>query len=144
MSGNTHAAAPSRDLIVAELVARTGIDEPMIDRLVRAFYGRARLDPLLGPVFEHNVHDWEGHLGRIRAFWSSVALMSGRYHGQPMLAHQKLPIETPHFDRWLEIFAETAQAVCPAPAASYFLDAPIASPKALSSVSPPKKGRSGQ
>src|SRR5947208_301842 len=54
MSGNTHAAAPSRDLIVAELVARTGIDEPMIDRLVRAFYGRARLDPLLGPVFKHD------------------------------------------------------------------------------------------
>jgi hemoglobin len=97
MNGNTHAAAPSRDLIVAELVARTGIDEPMIDRLVRAFYGRARLDPLLGPVFEHNVHDWEGHLGRICAFWSSVALMSGRYHGQPMLAHQRLPIDTPHF-----------------------------------------------
>jgi hemoglobin len=122
MSGNTHAAAPSRDLIVADLVARTGIDEPMIDRLVRAFYGRARLDPLLGPVFEHNVHDWEGHLGRICAFWSSVALMSGRYRGQPMLAHQRLPIDTPHFDRWLEIFAETAQAVCPAPAASWFLE----------------------
>jgi len=144
MSGNTHAAAPSRDLIVAELVARTGIDEPMIDRLVRAFYGRARLDPLLGPVFEHNVHDWEGHLGRIRAFWSSVALMSGRYHGQPMLAHQRLPIETPHFDRWLEIFAETHKRSAPRRRLRISWNAPIASPKALSSVSPPKKGRSGQ
>ena len=43
------------------------------------------------------------------AFWSSVALMSGRYHGQPMVAHLPLPIDTPHFDRWLEIFAETAR-----------------------------------
>jgi hypothetical protein len=32
----------SRDLIVADIVARTGIDEAMIKRLVRTFYGRAR------------------------------------------------------------------------------------------------------
>ena len=32
----------SRDLIVADIVARTGIDEAMIKRFVRAFYGRAR------------------------------------------------------------------------------------------------------
>jgi hypothetical protein len=50
MSGNTLAAAIlSRDLIVADIVARTGIDEPMIERLVRTFCGRARLDPLIGP-----------------------------------------------------------------------------------------------
>ena len=51
-----------------------------------------------------------------------IVLMSGLYHGQPVLAHQRLPIDTPYFDRWLEIFAETAQEVCPAPAASYFLE----------------------
>jgi hemoglobin len=56
------------------------------------------------------------------AFWSSVALVSGRYHGQPMAAHLPLPIDTTHFDRWLEIFAETARDVCPAPAAAHFLE----------------------
>ena len=56
------------------------------------------------------------------AFWSSVALMSGRYHGQPMVAHLPLPIDTPHFDRWLEIFAATARDVCPPPAAAHFLE----------------------
>ena len=86
MSGNAQAVLSSRDLIVAEIAARTGIDEPMIERLVRAFYSRARLDPLIGPIFENKVHDWEGHLARLCAFWSSVALMSGRYHGQPMAA----------------------------------------------------------
>jgi hemoglobin len=111
----------SRDLIVADIVARTGIDEAMIERLVRTFYGRARLDPLIGPVFESRVHDWEGHIGRMCAFWSSVALMSGRYHGQPMVAHLPLPIDTPYFDRWLEIFAETAREVCPPSAAAHFL-----------------------
>ena len=122
MSATTDAAFPSRDVIVADIVMRTGIDEPMIEQLVRTFYGRARLDPLIGPIFENKVHDWERHLSRICAFWSSVVLMSGRYHGQPMVAHLPLPIDTPHFDRWLEIFAETAGDICPPAAAAYFLE----------------------
>ena len=122
MSADTQSGAPNRDLIIKDVVARTGIDEAMIERLVRTFYGRARLDPLIGPIFDNKVHDWEAHIGRMCAFWSSVALMSGRYHGQPMVAHLPLPIDTPHFDRWLEIFAETAQDVCPPAAAAHFLD----------------------
>jgi len=94
----------------------------MIERLVRAFYDRARRDPLTGPIFENKVYDWECHFGRMCAFWSSVALMSGRYHGQPMVAHLPLPIDTPHFVRWLEIFAATARDVCPSAAAAHFLD----------------------
>ena len=122
MSATTDAAFPSRDVIVADIVMRTGIDEPMIEQLVRTFYGRARFDPLIGPIFENKVHDWERHLSRICAFWSSVVLMSGRYHGQPMVAHLPLPIDTPHFDRWLEIFAATAGDICPPAAAAYFLE----------------------
>jgi hemoglobin len=122
MSATTDAAFSSRDVIVADIVMRTGIDEPMIEQLVRTFYGRARLDPLIGPIFENKVHDWERHLSRICAFWSSVVLMSGRYHGQPMVAHLPLPIDTPHFDRWLEIFAETAGDICRPAAAAYFLE----------------------
>jgi hypothetical protein len=37
--------AASRDLLVADIVALSGIDQAMIDRLVRAFYGRARRRP---------------------------------------------------------------------------------------------------
>jgi hemoglobin len=112
----------SRNLIVADIVARTGIDEAMLDRLVRVFYTRARRDPLIGPIFEERVHDWETHFTRITAFWSSVALMSGRYHGQPMAAHLPLPVDTPHFDRWLEIFASTAREICPPAAAAYLIE----------------------
>ena len=39
-----------RDLIVADIVARTGIDEAMIERLVRTFYGRARRDHRLAVI----------------------------------------------------------------------------------------------
>ncbi|MGH7117077.1 MAG: group III truncated hemoglobin [Stellaceae bacterium] len=122
MSADAQAGPPTRNLIIDDIVARTGIDETMIERLVRAFYDRARLDPLIGPVFETTVHDWEAHIGQMCAFWSSVALMSGHYHGQPMVVHLPLPIDTPYFDRWLEIFAETAREVCPPPAASHFLE----------------------
>jgi hemoglobin len=122
MSVDVQAAALKRNLIIDEIVARTGIDEAMIDRLVQAFFGRVLLDPLLGPIFETRVRDWDVHIARMCAFWSSVALMSGRYHGQPMVAHLPLPIDTPHFDRWLEIFAETAYEVCPPQAAAHFLD----------------------
>ena len=113
--------ARGRDLIVADIVARTGIDEAMIERLVHTFYGRARRDPLLGPIFDSTVPDWERHIRQICAFWSSVALMSGRYHGQPMAAHLPLPVDAPHFERWLAIFAATAREVCPPPAAAHFV-----------------------
>jgi hemoglobin len=122
MTADRPAGTPIRDAVIDDIVARTAIDEAMIERLVRAFYGRARRDPRIGPVFAARVHDWDVHIAQICAFWSSVALMSGRYHGQPMVIHQPLPIDTPDFDRWLEIFAETAREICPPAAAAHFLE----------------------
>lgn len=122
MSVDAQAAALKRNLIIDEIVARTGIDEAMIERVVRAFYRRVMEDPLLAPVFAAKVRDWDAHIAKMCAFWSSVALMSGRYHGQPMTAHLSLPVDTPHFDRWLAIFARTAHDLCPPPAARHFLE----------------------
>ena len=51
------------------------------------------------------------------AFWSSVALMTGRYHGTPMVKHMPLPVDAGHFDRWLELFEATAREICPPEAA---------------------------
>lgn len=39
-----------------------------------------------------------------------------------MVAHQPLLIDTPDFDRRLEIFAEIARSVCPPSAAADFLE----------------------
>jgi hemoglobin len=108
--------------LAAAIVERTGIDEAMIERLVRRFYARVRDDALLGPIFEARIADWEPHLERMCAFWSSVALMSGRYHGQPMRVHLPLPVDATHFDRWLELFERTADEVCPPPAAAHFTE----------------------
>ena len=108
--------------LTAEIVERTGIDEAMIDRLVRRFYERVREDALLGPIFESRIADWEPHLARMRAFWSSVALLSGAYHGQPMRVHQPLPVDAEHFDRWLALFERTAEELCPPVAAAHFVE----------------------
>ncbi len=99
---------------------RTGIDEAMIERLVRGFYAKVRTDAVLAPIFEARIPDWEPHLAQMCAFWSSVALMTGRYHGTPMAKHLPLPVDADHFDRWLELFEETAREVCPPEAAGAF------------------------
>lgn len=121
-----HAASEAlvsrREALTEEIRAGTGIDEPMIASLVDAFYARVRADPLLGPVFDARITDWEPHLQQMRLFWSSVALMSGVYHGRPMPKHLPLPVDAVHFDRWLELFEGTAREVCPPAAADHFIE----------------------
>ena len=107
---------------IAEIEQRTGIDEAMIRRLVHAFYRHVRADAFLGPVFETRIKDWDTHLARMCQFWSSVALMSGAYHGQPMDKHLPLPVDAAHFDRWLELFVATAREICSANAAEHFIE----------------------
>ena len=111
-----------RTQITAQIVERTGIDEAMIERLVHAFYDKVRTDTLLGPIFDMRIVNWDTHLERMCAFWSSVALMTGRYHGQPMEKHLPLPVDGRHFDRWLQLFRETAIQVCPSSAATHFIE----------------------
>lgn len=118
----TEDAAARRARIVAQRKLETGIDEAMIDRLVRAFYGKVRLDPMLGPVFEARVVDWERHFQVLGAFWSSVTLGTGAYAGTPMQKHLGLPVDSRHFDRWLRLFGMTAIELCPPDAARLFIE----------------------
>ena len=116
-------SAVQRRAEITDAIRReTGIDEAMIERLVRGFYRRVREDALIGPVFAARIGDWEPHLARMCAFWSSVALMTGSYHGQPMQKHLPLPVDAAHFDRWLALFEATARELCPAAAADHFIE----------------------
>ncbi len=100
-----------------------GVTEPMIRDLVHAFYARVRTDSLLGPVFNREVIDWDEHLAKLCDFWSSVLLMTGRFKGAPMAAHARVgDIGSDHFARWLELFRETADEVCPPGAAALFVE----------------------
>jgi hemoglobin len=99
------------------------ITEELIADLVETFYGRVRQDPLIGPVFLDKLgEDWEPHLSKLRDFWSSVTLMSGRYRGKPHQVHMPLPLEMQHFERWLSLFEATVAELCTGPAAYLFID----------------------
>lgn len=97
--------------------------EEQIAELVDRFYARVRADEVLGPIFEAATGDgWAPHLARMRAFWSSVMLASRTYKGNPMVAHLNLPrLTREHFDRWLEMWRQTAGELCSAPAAEQFI-----------------------
>ena len=116
-------SAEERRAAIVELARKeTGVDEAMIEALVRGFYARVRGDPLLAPVFESRIADWEPHLDKMFAFWSSLTLQTGRYHGQPMAKHMRLPVDAHHFDRWLALFEEAARDLCPPAAAERFIE----------------------
>jgi len=116
-------SGPERRAQATQRIAEaTGIDEAMIERLVRGFYARIREDEMLGPIFAARIRDWEPHLQRMMAFWSSVALLTGRYGGRPMQMHMPLPVDARHFDHWLALFEETARGLCPPVAATHFIE----------------------
>jgi len=122
MTNATDDPGERRAAVTRAIMAETGIDEAMIAALVRSFYARVQRDPLLGPIFAARVSDWDAHIEKLCAFWSSVALMTGRYHGQPMRMHLDLPVGEAHFDRWLALFEETATALCPPAAVAHFME----------------------
>jgi hemoglobin len=85
--------------------------EDAIRRLVDAFYVKVRADPELAPIFARAIPgDWQPHLTKMYAFWSSVMLTTGRYKGNPVAKHVVIPGVKPElFARWLELFDATCR-----------------------------------
>ncbi|TDE37565.1 group III truncated hemoglobin [Antarcticimicrobium sediminis] len=119
MSPTASEIISTRPKLTADIMARTGLDEAVLTNLVHRFYGKARKDAVLGPIFAARITDWAPHLERMVAFWSSVALMTGRYHGAPVPAHVGLPVGWAEFERWLDLFRETAAETCSPEGAAY-------------------------
>lgn len=120
MSDSDAAAVARRQAFAAA----SPVTEEMIRELVHAFYAKIRKDPALGPIFNRVIAeaDWPAHLAKMCDFWSSVTLMSGRFKGTPMQAHVQIgELRPTHFARWLHLFEQTAQEVCPPEAAAIFV-----------------------
>jgi len=101
--------------------AAVGVDEALIARQVHTFYSRVREHPVLGPIFNAAIQDWDEHLAKLCDFWSSVLLMTGRFKGSPMAAHaRRAEIHHEHFAIWLDLFDRTARETCPPAAAALF------------------------
>lgn len=80
-----------------------------IELLVEAFYEHVRNDPVLGPVFNPAVHDWDEHKATLVKFWSAVVLGTREYRGNPMAAHRPHRIVAEHFEYWLSLWHHTAK-----------------------------------
>src|ERR687886_1270119 len=79
------------------------------ERLVRAFYGRALSDPIIGWLFTDVAKlDLEAHVPRITSFWETILLGAQSYGGgafRPHAAlHMKAPLRRAHFEQWLRLW----------------------------------------
>jgi hemoglobin len=56
-------------------------------------------------------------------FWSATLLRTDRYEGRPLQPHLALPdIGEAHFRRWLGLFRDTVQRICPDDVATLFME----------------------
>lgn len=117
-------SAEQRRAEIQERAAAMGIDDAFIANLVDTFYTRVRAHERLGPIFTGAVEDWNEHLPKMRDFWSSVAMSTGRYSGKPVPAHQKLSgVAQEDFAIWLDLFEQTVHDLAPSPdVIPYFME----------------------
>ncbi|MEQ8337433.1 MAG: group III truncated hemoglobin [Cyclobacteriaceae bacterium] len=97
-------------------------DRGDIELLVNTFYDQARLNPVIGPVFNEIAKvDWESHLPRMYAFWASMLLGDHSYTGNPMQKHIELSkltrLSEVEFSEWLSIFKSTTDQLFEGPKA---------------------------
>jgi hemoglobin len=109
-------AGNARAQKMAEALA-CGIDDAFISQLVGHFYGAIREDALLGPIFAEKIKDWPLHLVRMKDFWASIMLESGRYSGNPMQKHIAIGgIDAAHFERWHALWDRALMEIAPSAA----------------------------
>jgi hemoglobin len=95
------------------MVIRPDIDSREdCERLVRAFYGRALTDPVIGWLFTDVARlDLEAHVPRIASFWETILLGAHSYGGGAFAPHAALnaraELRAGHFERWLWLWQQT-------------------------------------
>jgi hemoglobin len=92
------------------------------ERLVRAFYGRALEDPLIGWLFVDVAKlDLEAHIPVIASFWETILLGARSYGGGAFGKHAQLnakaELRAAHFDRWLALWRTTVDELFAGPRA---------------------------
>ncbi len=91
-----------------------GIDDAFISLLVESFYATVREDDMLGPIFDERIADWPRHLARMKDFWASVMLESGRFSGNPMRKHIAIDgLDEAHFVRWRSLWDQALARIAP-------------------------------
>lgn len=78
-----------------------------IQLIVDNFYDKVKQDELLAPIFASRITDWQPHLETMYRFWNAALFGVREYVGNPYAKHKPLPIDGPHFDRWINLFYTT-------------------------------------
>jgi hemoglobin len=79
--------------------------------MVDSFYELVQADDLLSPIFTHIAHvNWDLHVEKMYKFWGTMLLGEMSYKGSAYTVHEKMPISTAHFDRWLSLFDKSIDA----------------------------------
>jgi hemoglobin len=80
-----------------------------IEVLVNMFYEKVKEDETIGFMFSHV--NWDVHLPLMYDFWDNVLFHTGNYSGNPMakhmMAHNRYPMNSTHFEKWLALFDVT-------------------------------------
>jgi len=82
--------------------------------LIDSFYDRVLQDQLLAPLFLDVAKiDLDHHKGFIRSYWEKLLLKKPGYKRHTMNIHRALaaksPLETRHFERWLNLFKQNLE-----------------------------------
>ncbi|RVW04548.1 group III truncated hemoglobin [Rhodococcus spongiicola] len=90
-------------------------DRADIDRLVRAFYERALVDPVLAAAFETLATiGLDGHLPVVGDFWEQILFRTTRYRGEFAMVHEALNrqhgLAGEKLARWLHLWCEAVDA----------------------------------
>lgn len=88
--------------------APTPEQEAAVERMVRLFYRNGLADPVLAPIFQGAIHDWESHIRLVADFWSNSIHGTRRYKGNAYAPHMKLRFEPEAFEHWLAAFEAAA------------------------------------
>ena len=86
--------------------------------LMRLFYERAIVDPVIGHYFIHelgedmNHEEWHEHIELLADFWQAVLLEEGPYWGNPSGTHFGIAnLTRESFMQWIALFSLTVNEV---------------------------------
>lgn len=89
-----------------------------IQLLVDTFYAKVQKDDFIGPIFNEKIGNrWPEHLEKMYGFWETILLEVHSYSGSPFPPHKQLPVSKEHFERWMQLFNETADQLFQGPLA---------------------------
>jgi hemoglobin len=87
-----------------------------IQIIIDRFYEQVRADETIGFIFNDIAKvDWPHHMPIMYDFWESTVFGTGTYTRNAMTPHfqlnEKVPLTAAHFERWLQLFESTIDAL---------------------------------